>query len=256
MKNNKRTFAVFASVLATLALANPLHPSQQQPAAVPTGKQPSLKNQQEKLSYALGAEVGNNLRKQSVEVDPAIFMQGLKDAFSGSKLLLGEAELHAILTELQAEVKRKQEVSEAEKVIAANRLAEKNKKEGAAFLAANKAKMGVITLESGLQYKVLRAGEGQKPTLDGQATCHFRGTLIDGTEFDSSHKRDKPVTFPLRKVIKGWSEALQLMPVGSKWQLFIPSQLAYGERGSPRIGIGPNSTLIFEVELISIQGKS
>ena len=131
-----------------------------------------------------------------------------------------------------------------------------NKTEGEAFLAANKAKEGVVTLPSGLQYKILTAGTGPKPTASDSVVCNYRGTLIDGTEFDSSYKRGKPVTFGVGQVIKGWTEALQLMPVGSKWQLFIPSSLAYGEGGEPRGGIGPNATLIFEVELLSIQDKN
>ena len=130
-----------------------------------------------------------------------------------------------------------------------------NKKEGEAFLAANKGKDGVVTLPSGLQYKILTAGTGPKPTASDSVVCNYRGTLINGTEFDSSYKRGQPATFPVTGVIKGWTEALQLMPVGSKWQLFIPSDLAYGERGAGA-DIGPNSTLIFEVELLSIEDKS
>jgi FKBP-type peptidyl-prolyl cis-trans isomerase len=130
-----------------------------------------------------------------------------------------------------------------------------SKKEGEAFLAANKSKDGVVTLPSGLQYKILTQGTGPKPTPSDSVVCNYRGTLINGTEFDSSYKRGEPATFPVTGVIKGWTEALQLMPVGSKWQLFVPSEMAYGER-SPAPQIGPNSTLIFEVELLSIQPKS
>ena len=134
-------------------------------------------------------------------------------------------------------------------------VAEPNKKEGEAFLAANKTKEGVITLPSGLQYKVLTEGNGPKPTVTDTVVCNYRGTRINGAEFDSSYKRGEPTSFQVNRVIRGWTEALQLMPVGSKWQLFIPSDLAYGERGTPGGDIGPNSALIFEVELISIQGK-
>ncbi len=130
-----------------------------------------------------------------------------------------------------------------------------NKTEGEAFLAANKSKDGVVTLPSGLQYKILTAGTGPKPTASDSVVCNYRGTLINGTEFDSSYKRGQPATFGVGQVIKGWTEALQLMPVGSKWQLFIPSSLAYGERGAGA-EIGPNATLIFEVELLSIQDKT
>ena len=132
--------------------------------------------------------------------------------------------------------------------------AEVNKKEGDAFLAANKTKDGVVTLPSGLQYKILTQGTGPKPTPTDSVVCNYKGTLLNGTEFDSSYKRGQPATFPVGGVIKGWTEALQLMPVGSKWQLFVPSDLAYGQRG-PGGGIGPNSTLVFEVELISIKSK-
>jgi FKBP-type peptidyl-prolyl cis-trans isomerase len=151
------------------------------------------------------------------------------------------------MTELQNEVRQKQE---------AKRLAEteSNKKDGAAFLAANATKEGVVTLPSGLQYKILVAGTGPKPSATDSVVCNYRGTLLDNTEFDSSYKRGQPATFNVGAVIKGWSEALQLMPVGSKWQLFIPPDLAYGERG--KNPIGPNATLIFEVELVSIQAKS
>jgi len=136
--------------------------------------------------------------------------------------------------------------------LAQKEFAEQNKKYGEAFLAANKAKDGVVVLPSGLQYKVLREGDGKKPGLDDNVRCNYRGTLLDGSEIDSSYKRNEPSTLPLKGVIKGWTEVLQLMPVGSKWQIFVPSELAYGERGNGR-NIGPNATLIFEVELLSIQ---
>ncbi len=208
---------------------------------------PAFKSPKEKLSYALGMNLGNQLKRQSVEVDPDLFGQGLKDALSGGKALLTEAEAQAVITELQNELRKKQ--MEAMKLVG-----EKNKKEGDEFLAANKSKEGIVTLPSGLQYKVLTEGNGMKPGPDDTVVCQYRGTLIDGTEFDSSYKRNQPATFPVKGVIKGWTEALQLMPVGSKWQLFVPSNLAYGERGAGP-NIGPNATLIFEVELVSIKEK-
>ena len=192
--------------------------------------------------------LGSTLRQQSVEVDLSILMRGVKDSLAGSKTLLTEDEERAVLTALKAEVRKKQE----EKMAQAG---EANTKEGQAFLAANKSKDGVVTLPSGLQYKILQAGTGPKPTTTDSVVCNYRGTLINGTEFDSSYKRGQPATFPVSGVIKGWTEALQLMPAGSKWQLFVPAELAYGARGAGP-GIGPNSTLVFEVELISIQGKS
>jgi FKBP-type peptidyl-prolyl cis-trans isomerase FklB len=210
-----------------------------------------LTTRKQKFSYALGmnigAGLGNNLKKQSVEVDPNLVSQGLKDAMAGTKTRLTQEEAQAVLTEVQTEVRKQQ----TEKMQEA---ATKNKTEGEAFLAANKSKEGVVTLPSGLQYKILTAGTGPKPAATDSVVCNYRGTLINGTEFDSSYKRGQPATFGVSQVIKGWTEALQLMPVGSKWQLFIPSSLAYGERGPGEIG--PNATLIFEVELLSIQDKS
>ena len=208
---------------------------------------PALKSQKEKVSYALGMDLGNQFRKQSTDVDPALLYQGLKDALAGGKTLLTEEEARAAIAVLQNELAKKQ--AEAAKI-----LGEKNKKEGEAFLAANKGKEGVVVLPSGLQYKILKQGEGAKPTAEDTVVCHYRGTLVDGTEFDSSYKRNQPAAFAVKGVIKGWTEALQLMTVGSRWQLFVPPELAYGERARSNI-IGPNSTLIFEVELISIQGK-
>jgi FKBP-type peptidyl-prolyl cis-trans isomerase FklB len=208
----------------------------------------SLKTQKDKFSYALGMNLGKNLHQQSVEVDPNILARGLKDALTGSKTLLSDDEARATLTAAQAEVRAKQQ----ERMQAAGAT---NKKEGETFLAANKTKDGVVTLPSGLQYKTLTAGTGPKPTASDTVVCNYRGTLINGTEFDSSYKRGQPATFPVGGVIKGWTEALQLMPVGSKWQLFIPADLAYGDRGAGA-DIGPGATLIFEVELLSIQGKN
>jgi FKBP-type peptidyl-prolyl cis-trans isomerase FklB len=208
---------------------------------------PALRDQKARLSYALGMDLGNQFRKQSVEVNPDLFLRGLRDALAGTATLISELEARAAIAELQYQIQKKQEAASKER-------GEKNKKEGEAFLAANKVKDGIVTLDSSLQYKVLKAGDGNKPSIDDTVVCHYRGTLLDGTEFDSSYKRSTPATLPLKKLIKGWSEALQLMPAGSKWQIFIPATLAYGERGANNL-IGPNATLIFEVELLSIQQK-
>jgi len=211
-----------------------------------------LATRKEKFSYALGMDIGTqvagNLKKQSMEVDWNLVSQGLTDATSGGKTRLTEDEAKAVLNEVQTEVRKEQQEK-------AHQAAATNKTEGEAFLAANKAKEGVVTLPSGLQYKVLTAGTGPKPTASEQVVCNYRGTLINGTEFDSSYKRGQPATFGVGQVIKGWTEALQLMPVGSKWQLFIPASLAYGERGAGA-EIAPNATLIFEVELLSIVDKN
>jgi FKBP-type peptidyl-prolyl cis-trans isomerase FklB len=231
------------------ALAQQTPAANPQPAPAPESQSASaFKTQKDKVSYAIGMNVGSTLHRQGVDIDPKVLQQGLQDALAGGKTLLSEEEEHAVLTELQADMRKKQQ--EKMQVEGAA-----NKKQGDEFLAANKSKEGVVTLPSGLQYKILTAGTGAKPTTADTVVCNYRGTLINGTEFDSSYKRNQPATFPVTGVIKGWTEALQLMPVGSKWQLFVPSGLAYGERGAGSGDIGPNATLIFEVELLSIQAK-
>jgi len=202
-----------------------------------------LKDQKDKVSYIIGMEVGSNLKKQGINVDPTILAKGIQDALTDKKPLLTEQEIQETMASFQKEMMAKQTEG-----------AKKNKAEGEAFLAENKKKEGVKTRPSGLQYKVIKAGTGKKPKSTDTVTAHYRGTLINGTEFDSSYKRGQPVSFPVSGVIPGWTEALQLMEVGAKWQLFIPSNLAYGEQGAGR-DIGPNATLIFEVELVSIQEK-
>jgi FKBP-type peptidyl-prolyl cis-trans isomerase FklB len=239
------------ALLSVAAAQNPPAPAPQNtpaPAPAPNAPSSAFKTPVEKRSYALGLDIGRQMKKESLEIDPALFSQGLKDALSSNQSLLSDEELRATIVELQNEVRAKQAQAHKE-------LAEKNKQAGDAFLAENKKKEGVVTLPDGLQYKILKAGEGKKPTAEDTVVCQYRGTLIDGKEFDSSYKRNQPATFPVARVIKGWSEALQLMPVGSKWQLFIPADLAYGERGAGA-EIPPNATLIFEVELVSIQPKS
>lgn len=209
---------------------------------------PPLVTPKDKLSYALGMNIGTGLSKQSIDIDPNIFLRALKDVLAGNKTQLTEDEAKATIIQLEQTLRAK---AEAEMKAAT----EKNRKDGEAFLAANKTKDGVKTLPSGLQYKIVTEGTGPKPTSADVVECNYRGTLIDGTEFDSSQKSGKPVTFPVNRVIKGWTEALQLMPVGSKWQLFIPPDLAYGDRGAGPV-IKPGSTLVFDVELVSIQPKS
>jgi len=245
------------------ATTQPATPSPATPAKTQTpAKRPAtaaksatvltLKTQKDKFSYALGMKTGQRMAesfsKQGVPFDPAILARGLKDGLTGGGTLLTDEEAQAAIKAVQEEIGKKQQ----EKVQEAGAA---NKKEGDAFLSANKGKEGVVTLPSSLQYKILKEGTGPKPTASDTVVCNYRGTLINGTEFDSSYKRGQPVTFPVSGVIKGWTEALQLMPVGSKWQLFIPSDLAYGDRGAGA-GIGPGTTLIFEVELVSIQDKS
>ena len=221
------------------------------PGQAPASKTPAvlvLNTQKDKTSYAIGMNVGKGLHRDSVDIDPAILLRGLKDALAGGKTLLTDQEAQATLTALQNDLRKKQQELRQQAT-------ETNKKEGEAFLAANKTKDGVVALPSGLQYKILQEGTGPKPAPTDSVVCNYRGTLLDGKEFDSSYKRGQPATFPVNGVIKGWTEALQLMPVGSKWQLFVPSELAYGDRGAGA-DIKPGATLIFEVELLSIQPKA
>jgi FKBP-type peptidyl-prolyl cis-trans isomerase len=198
-----------------------------------------LKTDKDKESYAIGMNIGKSIHRDGVDVDPNILLRGMKDAIAGGKTVLSDEEAKTVMTNLQA--KKAQQAGDA------------NKKAGDAFLAANKTKDGVVTLPSGLQYKILTQGTGPKPSATDTVVCNYKGTLLDNSEFDSSYSRNQPLTIPVSGVIKGWTEALQLMPVGSKWQLFIPSDLAYGPQAKGPIG--PNSTLIFEVELLSIQDK-
>ncbi len=198
---------------------------------------PKLETLKDKASYSFGFNIGNNMQKQSAEIDPDILLLGLKDGLSGKEPKISEQERQDVMSQFQMETMAK--------------LGEKNKQEGEKFLAENKKKKGVVSLPSGLQYKVISKGKGEKPKLTDKVKTHYRGTLIDGSEFDSSIARGEPITFPLNQVIPGWTEALQLMETGAKWQLFVPADLAYGSQGRP--GIPPNSTLVFEVELISIE---
>jgi FKBP-type peptidyl-prolyl cis-trans isomerase len=257
------TLAVLALLGSALAQQPPAKsptpaPTKTPPASTPKTKPsaepkaaPALVTEKDKVSYAIGLSVGTGLHdsisRQAIDVDSKILLQGFQDALSGGKTQMTADEARALLMQFQTEMRAKQE----EKMKVA---AEANKKEGEAFLAANKTKEGVTTLPSGLQYKVLTKGTGPKPTAEDIVVVNYRGTLINGTEFDSSAKHGAPAPYPVNKYIKGWTEALQLMPVGSKWQLFVPADLAYGPR-QPSPEIGPNSTLIFEVELLSIQEK-
>jgi FKBP-type peptidyl-prolyl cis-trans isomerase len=209
--------------------------------------QPVLKTQKDKMSYAIGLEMGKGVKDQGFDVDPNMLAQGIKDAIAGGKALLTDEEFRTIIADVQEEMKQKQ-------MQAMEEAAAQNKKDGDAFLAENTKKAGVVTLPSGLQYKILTAGQGKKPGETDTVLCNYKGMFLDGTEFDSSAQAGKPVPFELKGIIPGFKEALMLMPVGSKWQIFVPSNLAYGERGAGNV-IGPNSTLIFEIELVSIQAN-
>ena len=206
---------------------------------------PELKTDKEKISYSIGMDIGGNLKRGSVEVDPDLLAKGLKDSYGGGKTVLTEDQARQTLADFQKAMMAKQ----AETM---KKLSEKNKADGEKFLAENAKKEGVKVLPSGLQYKELTPGTGKSPKTTDTVTTHYKGTLIDGTEFDSYYKRGQPATFPVSGVISGWTEALQLMKEGAKWQLFVPAGLAYGEKGAGQV-IGPNATLIFEVELLTVK---
>jgi len=215
---------------------------------VVTAQETTLKDKKQKLSYSLGLNIGANLKSQGIDIDPQILARGIADVLAGTKPAMTEEEVRGSLQELQTSLQAKA----AQHQQANKQKAIENKKAGDAFLSENAKKPGVVTLPSGLQYKILKAGNGPKPKATDTVVTQYRGTFIDGSEFDSSYKNNQPAVFPLDRVIKGWSEALQLMPVGSKWQLCVPAELAYGEQGQDEV-IGPNQTLIFEVELLSIK---
>ena len=208
-----------------------------------------LKDDRDKVSYGVGLDIGTTFKKQGMDLNPDVIMRGLRDGLSGAKPLMTEEELRTTMVEYSKSMMEKQQALNRE-------TAAKNKEAGDKFLAENKSKPGVKTTESGLQYKVLKEGSGPTPKLTDTVSTNYRGTLLDGTEFDSSYKRNEPTSFPVNRVIKGWTEALQMMKVGSKYQLFIPADLAYGERGAPAGGIGPNETLVFDVELVDIKNPT
>ena len=215
-----------------------------------------IKTEKQKLSYSIGVNAGRSMKEslktQSVDVDPVILLKGLNDGILDAKPQMTEDEVKVVLEGLQKKLMAKQQEQAAKQQEQAKAAAEKNKKDGEAFLAANKKKEGVVTLPSGLQYKIITPGKGKSPKATDTVTVNYKGTTIDGKEFDSSYKRGQPATFPLNQVIPGWTEAVQLMKEGAKYELYIPSNLAYGERGAGA-NIGGNATLIFEVELLSIK---
>lgn len=253
----QQTPATTSNPSSTPAAQAPASQTPSAPAKTPSTTKPktsagagaplSLKTQKEKFSYAVGMNLGERFKKDGVDIDPAILSRAIRDTQAGRKTLLTDDQAREAIMSVQKDVMAKQQEKNKEAAAA-------NKKTGEAFLEANKSKEGVKALPDGLEYKVLTEGNGPKPTKDDKVSVNYRGTLIDGKEFDSSYKRGEPATFPVTGVIKGWTEALQLMPVGSKWQLFIPSDLAYGDRGAGA-DIGPSETLIFEVELLSIVPK-
>jgi FKBP-type peptidyl-prolyl cis-trans isomerase FklB len=208
-----------------------------------SAESPTLNTDKDKLSYGIGVSIARNFKKQESDIDVDLLVKGLRDALAGDKLQLPEKDLRKVMNAYQTEIRQKATLTRRVAI-------EENKKKGEAFLTANRTKDGVITLPSGVQYKILLAGQGRKPIDSDLILCNYRGNLLDGTEFDATED-GKPASLKLSALIAGWKETMKLMPVGSKWQIFIPAQQAYGERG---VGsdIGPNETLIFEVELLGI----
>ena len=206
-----------------------------------------LEDTKQKVSYAIGLDIGRNFARQEIEIDANAFLAGVRDGVGGQKQRLTDEQMKAEITALRESMMAKQEAK-------AKAAAEKNKAEGEAFLAKNAKEAGVMVTKSGLQYKVITEGKGPMPTADAIVKVHYRGTLLDGTEFDSSYSRNEPLVLPVGGVIPGWTEALTMMKEGSKWELFIPSALAYGEEGAAP-AIGPNAVLKFEVELLSASAK-
>jgi len=213
-----------------------------------TANAPELKTTEDKVSYSIGSDLGINLKKQGIAINPSVFARGVADGMSGAKLLMTEDEMKKVLGDFEKEMMDKR-TNDLKKQ------AEDNKQKGEAFLKTNKSKDGVVTLESGLQYKIIKSGTGIKPAKEDTVTVEYTGRLLNGDVFDSTEKTGKPVSFKLTQVIPGWTEALQLMPAGSTWEIYIPSQLAYGSRNVGGV-IGPNETLIFNVHLIDVKPEA
>jgi len=222
-----------AAALALLLAVSPVLAADEKPVSL-----------EDRVSYGIGMNIGRDFKQQDLKINPELVARGISDSMAGKETLLSEEEVQATIAELQKQLQAKREVQMKE-------MGEKNKVEGTKFLAENAKQDGVKTTDSGLQYLVIEAGSGPVPKADDKVSVNYRGTLVDGTEFDSSYKRGQPATFPVSGVIKGWTEVLQLMKEGAKYKVFIPSDLAYGERGAAPV-IGPNATLIFEVELLKV----
>jgi FKBP-type peptidyl-prolyl cis-trans isomerase len=246
IKAARRNDALQVEIAQSAAIARAADNAQ--PPANPAApvEEPKLKGDKDRLSYAVGMNLGSAMRKESVEADVDQVMRGLKDALSGGETLLSQQEVRATLLAFQADLKKN-------KAARQNELLEKNKKNEADFFAENGAKEGVVTLASGVQYKVLKAGDGRKPAAEDMVVFHYRGASIDGKEFDSSRKRKKPATIAIGKATKAWRDTLQLMAVGSKWQVFIPSHLATSAKTGKRGTVAPKTALVFEVDLLGIK---
>jgi len=244
-----RTWMMVSAVVALGLVVSPTFVrGQEEPATEPeatAAAPPGLETDEHKVDYGLGIQMGRSLLNQGIEVDVDVVVQGLRDALAGRKPAIGEHELRRVMKAFYAETRRT-------RIRNQTLAADENLKAGEVFLAENKSKNGVVTLPSGLQYKVLKEGGGPKPTDTDRVEVDYRGTLIDGTEFDSSSRNDEPATFVVKSSLPGWRQALLLMPVGSRWELYVPPRLAYGRRGTG-LGVGPEATVIFEMELRAIK---
>jgi FKBP-type peptidyl-prolyl cis-trans isomerase len=247
--------AVVGAVIAFQVANKPKSAAESEAPAASNPAEVVLDTKEQKTSYVIGANIGGQLSGQGIEFDQPALMAGLQDALTGAEPRLSEEESHAAIQEIIADQQARAQERQAEQQAERQAQSEKNKAEGNAFLAENKDKEGVVTTDSGLQYKVLVEGTGDRPTAEDVVQVHYRGTLIDGTEFDSSYERGEPAEFPVTGVIPGWTEALQLMREGAKWEIYVPAELAYGSRGAGS-AIGPDAVLIFEVELLKAHAKS
>lgn len=225
---------------------------EQKPTAEKEMTKADLKTEKDKMNYAMGLSMGSHLKMDEFELNLEIFQEGMKDGFTGRKQLLNEEETREVMKAMQQKMMAKKRAQHMQQMQERKKQGEANKEKGTKFLEENKAKEDVVTLESGLQYQILKKGTGASPKATDTVKCHYKGTTIDGKEFDSSYKRGEPATFALNRVIKGWTEGLQLMKEGGQWRFFIPSELAYGKKGAGP-NIGPNEVLIFEIELLGIE---
>lgn len=216
------------------------------------GKIPGLATEKEQVSYTIGMEMGKSIKPIKDEVDLATLKRALDDVINDKKLLMNEEQVAEVMQTFSAKMQAKQQEEMAKKQAEMEAQGKKNVDLEKTFLAANGKRPGVVTTASGLQYQVIKQGTGPKPKAEDRVSVHYVGSLLDGTEFDSSYKRNEPAQFVLKQVVPGWTEGLQLMPVGSKYKLWVPSKLGYGEAGTPGGPIAPNSTLVFEVELLQI----
>jgi FKBP-type peptidyl-prolyl cis-trans isomerase FklB len=244
----KRTLLAIVSILLAVSVSSAQKKSDKSSAG--------LKTQKDKMSYVvgydLGSKIGSDIKKQELDFAIDAFLRGMKEAINGTKAALPDSEMTSAMMAFQQKMMEKSQAMKEKQQAEMKGLSDKNLKEGQDFLAANAKKDSVKVLPSGLQYKVLVEGKGEQPTAKDTVVTHYRGSLIDGKVFDESYSRGEPITFPVSGVIKGWTEALQLMKTGSKWELYIPASLAYGERGAGQM-IGPNSTLVFTVELLQVK---